>query len=84
VFVIAGGASGIWWLGLRKLGTSERLKRFTLKPDFTRYSADTIGEQLATLEGVVDVTVVPDEGVVYIKADGKQFSLEKAHLLVNG
>ncbi len=84
VFVIAGGACGIWWLGLRKLGTSERLKRFTLKPDFTRYSADTIGEQLATLEGVVDVTVVPDEGVVYIKADGKQFSLEKAHLLVNG
>lgn len=84
VFVIAGGACGIWWLGLRKLGTSERLKRFTLKPDFTRYSADTIGEQLATLEGVVDVTVVPDEGVVYIKADGKQFSLEKAHILVNG
>jgi MFS family permease len=84
VFVIAGSACGIWWLGLRKLGTSERLKRYTLKPDFTRYSAVTIGEQLATLDGMVDVTVVPDEGVVYIKADGKQFSLEKAHVLVNG
>ncbi|GAC05133.1 MAG: MFS transporter [Paraglaciecola sp.] len=84
VFVIAGGACGLWWLGLRKLGTSERLKRYTLKPDFTRYSAQTIGEQLATLEGVVDVTVVPDEGVVYIKAHGKQFEIDKAHVLVNG
>ncbi|MGY0641852.1 MAG: MFS transporter, partial [Paraglaciecola chathamensis] len=84
VFVIAGGACGLWWLGLRKLGTSERLKRYTLKPDFTRYSAQTIGEQLATLEGVVDVTVVPDEGVAYIKAHGKQFEIDKAHVLVNG
>ena len=84
VFVIAGGVCALWWLGLRKLDGSERLKRYTLTPDFTRYSAQTIGEQLSTLEGVVDVTVVPDEGVVYIKADGKLFALDKAQVLVNG
>ncbi len=84
VFVIAGGVCALWWFGLRKLDGSERLKRYTLTPDFTRYSAQTIGEQLSTLEGVVDVTVVPDEGVVYIKADGKLFALDKAQVLVNG
>ncbi|MEH6714023.1 MAG: MFS transporter, partial [Paraglaciecola polaris] len=84
VFVIAGGVCAVWWFGLRKLDGRERMKRYTLKPDFTRYSAQTIGEQLATLEGVVDVTVVPDEGVVYIKADGKVFVLDKAQILVNG
>lgn len=84
VFVIAGGVCAVWWFGLRKLDGRERMKRYTLKPDFTRYSAQTIGEQLATLEGVVDVTVVPDEGVVYIKADGKVFMLDKAQVLVNG
>jgi len=84
VFVIAGGVCAVWWFGLRKLDGRERMKRYTLKPDFTRYSAQTIGEQLSTLEGVVDVTVVPDEGVVYIKADGKVFVLDKAQILVNG
>lgn len=83
VFVLAAGVCAIWFWIVRGLNGTAGLKRYTLKTNMQTQSAETIGHHLAELQGVVDITVVPDEGVVYIKADDRRFELNKARQVLN-
>jgi predicted MFS family arabinose efflux permease len=83
VFVFAAGVCAIWLWIVRGLNGTAGLKRYTLKTNIHTQSAEIIGQHLAELQGVVDITIVPDEGVVYIKADDRQFELNKARQVLN-
>ena len=58
-----------------------RLKRYTLK--VTSQSVDRVARQLATYEGVEDLTIMADEKVIYIKVDGHKFDLRRARKSLN-
>lgn len=80
VFVLASIICCIWLLLIRGLEATQKLKRYTLKTT-TQTSSLTL-QQLFELEGVVDITVVPDEHVMYLKAE-QNFDIQQARLVLN-
>jgi MFS family permease len=80
VFVLASIICCIWLLLIKGLRATNRLKRYTLKTD-TQTSELTI-QQLFALEGVVDITIVQNEQVMYLKAE-QHFDIQKARLVLN-
>ncbi|MEP2651076.1 MAG: MFS transporter [Paraglaciecola sp.] len=81
VFVIASLVCVFWLFLIRGLQATNRLKRYTLKTQ--NQTTDLAFQQLAKLEGVMDITLVPSEQVVYLKADGKYFDIQQARDLLN-
>lgn len=80
VFGLASILCCIWLLIIQGLGATERLKRYTLKTN--KQTSDLTLQQLSELEGVVDITVVPNEQVMYIKAE-QHFDIQQARLVLN-
>jgi MFS family permease len=80
VFGLASILCCIWFLIIRGLNTTNRLKRYTLKTNEQTTSLTL--QQLSELEGVVDITVVPNERVMYIKAE-QHFDIQQARLVLN-
>lgn len=80
VFVLASIICCIWLLLIKGLRATNRLKRYTLKTD-TQTSDLTI-QQLFELEGVVDITIVQNEQVMYLKAE-QHFDIQQARLVLN-
>jgi MFS family permease len=80
VFGLASILCCIWLLIIRGLNTTNRLKRYTLKTNEQTTSLTL--QQLSELEGVVDITVVPNEQVMYIKAE-QNFDIQQARLVLN-
>ena len=62
------------------MNATNRLKRYTLRTD--NQTTDLVLQQLSELEGVVDITVVPNEQVMYIKAE-QHFDMQQARLVLN-
>jgi MFS family permease len=80
VFGLASILCCIWLLLIKGLGATKRLKRYTLKTD--NQTTDLTLQQLSELEGVVDITVVPNEQVMYLKAE-QHFDIQQARLVLN-
>jgi len=80
VFVLASILCCIWLLIIRGLDATERLKRYTLKTN--KQASDLTLQQLSELEGVIDITVVPNEHVMYIKAE-QHFDIQQARLVLD-
>ncbi len=80
VFVLASILCCIWLLLIRGLRATNRLKRYTLKTN--RQTSDLTIQQLSKLEGVVDITLAPDEQVMYLKAE-QHFDIQQARLVLN-
>ena len=80
VFVLASILCCIWLLLIRGLRATNRLKRYTLKTN--RQTSDLTIQQLSKLEGVVDITLAPDEQVMYLKAE-QHFDIQHARLVLN-
>ncbi|MFT4940001.1 MAG: MFS family permease [Paraglaciecola sp.] len=80
VFVLASILCCIWLLLIRGLRATNRLKRYTLKTN--SQTSDLTIQQLSKLEGVVDITLVPDEQVMYLKAE-QHFDIQHARLVLN-
>jgi MFS family permease len=80
VFVLASILCCIWLLLIRGLRATNRLKRYTLKTN--RQTSDLTIQQLFKLKGVVDITLVPDEQVMYLKAE-QHFDIQHARLVLN-
>ena len=80
VFVLASIICCIWLLLIKGLRATNRLKRYTLKTD-TQTSDLTI-QQLFELEGVVDITIVQNEQVMYLKAE-QHFDIQQARRVLN-
>lgn len=73
---------GIWIILLKGLGGTEALKRYTLSLNVPRNNLDQLGQELAALEGVYDITLVPEQQVAYLKVDGT-FNFRQAKALAN-
>jgi MFS family permease len=80
VFGMASILCCIWLLLIRGLQATNRLKRYTLKT--TTQTTSLALQQLSELEGVVDITVVPNEQVMYLKAE-QDFDIQQARLVLN-
>ena len=65
---------------IRGLEATQKLKRYTLKT--TTQTSSLALQHLFELEGVVDITVVPDEHVMYLKAE-QHFDIQQARLVLN-
>ena len=80
VFILASILCCIWLLLIRGLNATQKLKRYTLK---TKTQTTSLAlQQLSDLEGVVDITVVPNEHVMYLKAE-QNFDIQQARLILN-
>jgi MFS family permease len=80
VFVVASIICCVWLLLIRGLNATSRLKRYTLRTD--NQTTDLVLQQLSELEGILDITVVPNEQVMYIKAE-QHFDIQQARLILN-
>ena len=80
VFVLASILCCIWLLLIKGLSATNRLKRYTLKT--SKQTTSLALQQLSELEGVVDITVVPNEHVMYLKAE-QHFDIQQARLVLN-
>ena len=80
VFILASILCCVWLGLIRGLSGTEKLKRYTLKTN--EQTTDLTLQQLSAFEGVVDVTVVPNEQVMYIKAD-QHFDIQQARIMLN-
>ena len=80
VFILASILCCVWLLLIRGMNATNRLKRYTLRTD--NQTTDLVLQQLSELEGVVDITVVPNEQVMYIKAE-QHFDMQQARLVLN-
>jgi len=80
VFILASILCCVWLGLIRGLSGTEKLKRYTLKTN--EQTTDLTLQQLSAFKGVVDVTVVPNEQVMYIKAD-QHFDIQQARIMLN-
>ena len=80
VFGLASILCCIWLLLIRGLKATNRLKRYTLK--INEQTTSLALQQLSELEGVVDITVVPNEHVMYLKTE-QHFDIQQARLVLN-
>ncbi len=80
VFVLASVLCCIWLVLIKGLNATNRLKRYTLK--ISKQTTSLALQQLSELKGVVDITVVPDEQVMYLKAE-QHFDIQQARLVLN-
>jgi MFS family permease len=80
VFVLASVLCCIWLVLIKGLNATNRLKRYTLK--ISKQTTSLALQQLSELNGVVDITVVPDEQVMYLKAE-QHFDIQQARLVLN-
>jgi MFS family permease len=80
VFILASILCCVWLLLIRGMNATNRLKRYTLKAN--NQTTSLALQQLSELEGVVDITVVPNEQVMYIKAE-QHFDVQQARLILN-
>tara|TARA_R110000751_G_C13795394_1_gene483423 strand:- start:54319 stop:55656 length:1338 start_codon:yes stop_codon:yes gene_type:complete len=80
VFILASVLCCVWLLLIKGINATERLKRYTLKTN--EPTTDLTLQQLSTLNGLVDITVVPNEQVMYIKAE-QNFDIQQARLVLN-
>lgn len=78
VFLIAAVICLIWLMIVGGLRGTQGSKRYTLKANLHAQSVEQIGQRLADLNGIRDITIVPDEDTVYLKVDSKQFKLQEA------
>lgn len=80
VFILASILCCAWLFLITGINATERLKRYTLKTN--NQTTDLTLQQLSELEGVVDITVVPNEQVMYLKAE-QHFDIQQARLVLN-
>jgi hypothetical protein len=65
---------------IRGLKATNQLKRYTL--NINKQTTSLALQQLSKLKGVVDITIVPNEQVMYLKAE-QHFDIQQARLVLN-
>lgn len=83
IFIFAAILCVIWLIIMRGLGGTELLKRYTLSVNVSAQNADQLSQRLASLDGVHDITLLPEQNVAYLKVDNRQFDLRVARKVVN-
>ncbi|MGJ8679557.1 MFS transporter [Paraglaciecola sp.] len=81
VFVLASLLCIIWLPIIQGLTATNRLKRYTLSTN--HQTPDSAYLQLSELAGVKDITVVPNEHIIYLKVDAKHFDIQNARRVLN-
>lgn len=83
IFVVAATLCVIWLIIMKGLGGTELLKRYTLPVNVSAQNADQFSQRLASLNGVHDITLIPEQNVAYLKVDSDQFDLRAARQVAN-
>ena len=83
VFMLASVTCVIWLLLVRNLITVDVLKRYALDINLTKQTVEDLKAKLTGLEGIKDVTIVPQEEVAYLKVDSRQFDLRAARTVAS-
>lgn len=78
VFIIAIAICVVWYILLMGLDGIDGLKRYTLSVQVSKQPQSELNQKLAALDGVKDISIVPEQGAVYLKVDANQFDLRKA------
>lgn len=81
VFVLAAVFCFAWAYLIKGLVSVNRLKRYTL--NINNENTEQVAQELANMDGVADLTVMPNENVIYIKVDGVKFDIHKARKTLN-
>lgn len=81
VFVLASALCLLWLPIIKGMSSITKLKRYTLTAHSN--TPDSVYQQLSELSGVVDVTVVLNEKVIYLKTDAKHFDIKQAKSLLD-
>ncbi|WJG09680.1 MFS transporter [Aliiglaciecola sp. LCG003] len=82
VFVVAILICLAWLVLLVGLNGNDQLKRYTLSAKVTIQQHPELKHKLAKLQGVHDITIVPEQQAVYLKVDTKLFDLRQAQQIV--
>ncbi|NRA59535.1 MAG: MFS transporter [Psychrobium sp.] len=73
----------LWWLYTAGMVNPQLLKTFTLDAHaHDQHSAETMSQQLMTLEGVKEAVVIWDDKAAYLKVDAKLFNVTKARAVL--
>ena len=83
VFAFASACCFLWLLAIAQLSDVDTLKRYSLDIDLAHQSVEELTSKLASLAGIKDVTIVPQDEVVYLKVDSRQFDLRQARLAIS-
>lgn len=83
IFILAAVLCVIWLIIMAGLGGTELLKRYTLSVNVSAQNADQLSQRLASLSGVHDITLLPEQNVAYLKVDSRQFDLRRARKVAN-
>jgi MFS family permease len=80
VFILACVLCCIWMSLIKGLNGTNRLKRYTLATN--EKTVNLAYQTLAEMDGVIDITVVPNEQVIYLKAE-QGFDIQQAKQVLN-
>ncbi|MGS2721983.1 MFS transporter [Paraglaciecola aestuariivivens] len=80
VFILASIICVVWLWLIRGLKATNRLKRYTLRT--THPTSSITYQQLAKLEGLLDIRTTDDKQILYIKAE-QGFDIQQARMLLN-
>ncbi|MFT4939361.1 MAG: MFS family permease [Paraglaciecola sp.] len=83
VFMLAAIICLLWLVMAQGLNGIQSLKRYTLAVNLQAQSVEQVGQVLAGINGVLDITIVPDEGTVYLKVDDDHFNLQETKKALN-
>ena len=78
IFISASTLCLLWLVVMLRFDSTTGLKRYTLSIKGAEESAHQIGQKLAELSGVKEITLVPDEHAFYLKVDGQSFDFIQA------
>ena len=83
VFLIAAIICLFWLMIIRGLHGTGNHKRYTLSANLHAQSVEQIGQRLAGIDGIQDITIVSDEDTIYLKVDNLKFQLKQAEKALN-
>lgn len=82
IFMVAGCLCIVWILAMQSVQVDKPLTRYSLPLNLEAQSVNDIQQQLVKLEGLVDLTIVFEQKVAYLKVDSHVFDLRAARKIV--
>lgn len=81
IYITAAVLCLLWVALMAGLHSVDPLKRYTLTTKVNVQQVPELGDKLAALDGVRDITIVPEQHTVYLKVDSRKFNVRQAREL---
>ncbi len=80
-FLIAGAICISWCLIFVGFRDTQSAKRYTLSLNLAGRDVEAVKQAFASVEGIKEFVIIPDEQAVYLKVDNKHFDIQVARKL---